>query len=67
MWYRAVVIVSSETSWEPRWALRQRGDGLLLRLPTNVLYFASLAELANWAMQQTSAVYVEMPSQLLCH
>lgn len=32
MWYLLVQHISAHTDWEPKWALRQKGNGPLLRI-----------------------------------
>ncbi len=63
MWYRIVAIANAQTDWDPRWAVRQHGDGPFVRESVRRLrVFASIQDAVRWVQAQGDPdSFVELP------
>ena len=63
MWYRIIAIANARTDWDPRWAMRQRGDGPFVSESVGRLrIFASIQDAVRWFQSQVDPdTFVELP------
>lgn len=63
MWYRVVAIASAQTEWDPRWVLRQLGDGpFVYQSMGHPQIFASIQDAVRWVQaQEDPDTFVELP------
>lgn len=63
MWFKVVALADAQTNWEPRWGLRQQGDGPYVpSSATQRLLFVALADAIDWVGRHHPEAFIELPS-----